>query len=1392
MKRVEIKGLSFSLLDDEEFHKRSVMSINSSSVSNIGLKRNKPSRNTINTTMDPRLGTVIPDTRCSTCSGKPEACNGHSGDIVLSEPVVSALFLPIFGKVLNSICICCARLLCDMKPGDVKWRRLMDIPTKKRLTDLNNRCLRDRSPCSFCSFPQPIKWTIIDSMIFRPVWPKQMGESTPCIQPSHLKQLLSLIDVDTGRLFGFHAPSHPSNMMMSYFPIPPILMRPNRNPKCEDDLTIRLDSIITASVSLTNTTVDNVQHRSFDLSVWENNEEIVKVNDGWKPRHQRNKKYIVPEHLETYYELQRQCAGFQDSKYYQKNDLDYGRELSSVKHRFTATKHRRGRVRANILGKRGDYTARAVASPNTYIDPHQVGVPIRVCMHLTIAEKVHVHNYQKMVGLVINGPDTYPGANFVERDGKKYILPIFKDNGVQIGDVVHRHLQAGDIVIMNRQPSLHRFSMMGYYVIPMNTNTFQLHLSVTSAHNLDFDGDEVNLFVPGSIKSIVEMRELLGVDRNMIKDGSLLVGFVQHSCLGAYLLTKKNHMISYEDICNLWTTSNISVPCPTTAMYSRDLVAYLLPTYDGERELTKSMLNRLTYKYITSSSMSTMARSEWLGGMVRLFESILLTYGSTLTHMDCAPTRPKDMSIIQEGINIIGYDTSEERIISITDKLRDLVGSSVQKELETRPRNNLLDIIESGAKGNRSHTIQNVGMVGQQFNLNSNRYDQLLSHDVPVAKARGFVTSSFSDGLDPVEFFHHLASARIGLIGTAVSTADTGYCYRRITKSLEDVRVYFDHSIRTAHGELIMSNIGFNTTCAHLTHIRLLTIPVLRDVYHVDDDELCRLEEIRRSYVGKKGRYRKVYIPFDITDLPKEKPEDTEIGCFVSQSDIKDRVFGTWKRLCAHRFIPPCIEPIYFDYLSSWTLWSTHHVRTVEHLNRIMTYVENQFEQHMYEPDTPIGIIASQSFSEPLTQIQLNRFHHSGEGSGLVDGVTRIKEIINCMKTIQTPSMKIFVRPGFEVDVDCIVEVTLSDVVHSWSDCRAGFVSLILRKEFMIKRKLVPRIIAQRLQRDDMHVQYTSILSSDIWEVWFPMKECTDIRKSVKQVLKSNIIIQGIRNIRDYYVTIVDMNVNVQDTFIEKQQRTCIVTMGSNLSDILKLEWVDTMYTTTNDLIELYNILGIDAMCNSLETNLMEVMTNNSASVSRKYIRIIAHEMCRTGRPCALTFVGLTQSNTSTLKLATFERSLESFATAAVESHVDQLYGISESVIVGRPITVGTGGQFTLLSTDMTSHHTDGPDILDMWKRLNVYSSTKCPADVSIRKDLMTINIEKHDTKTKNKRKRKSDVLVPSDPIVTMDDSVDMDIPIEPDVVPYDDVHNPFTNDKGVFEQTTENVLFTV
>jgi len=129
-----------------------------------------------------------------------------------------------------------------------------------------------------------------------------------------------------------------------------------------------------------------------------------------------------------------------------------------------------------------------------------LGVPVRVALNLTVPETVTQHNIDEMRNLVANGPSQWPGAKYIRRpDGRLVdlsILPCRTDAHLEKGYIVERHLKNNDYVLFNRQPSLHKMSTMGHRIKVLPFSTFRLNLSVTSPYNADFDGDEMNMFVP--------------------------------------------------------------------------------------------------------------------------------------------------------------------------------------------------------------------------------------------------------------------------------------------------------------------------------------------------------------------------------------------------------------------------------------------------------------------------------------------------------------------------------------------------------------------------------------------------------------------------------------------------------------------------------------------------------------------------------------------------------------------------------------------------------------------------------------------------------------------------------------------------------------------------------
>jgi hypothetical protein len=396
----------------------------------------------------------------------------------------------------------------------------------------------------------------------------------------------------------------------------------------------------------------------------------------------------------------------------------------------------------------------------------------------------------------------------------------------------------------------------------------------------------------------------------------------------------------------------------------------------------------------------------------------------------------------------------------------------------------------------------------------------------------------------------------------------------------------------------------------------------------------------------------------------------------VTLQTITTQVTTFCERL-RQQYVPHHLVTAVATDLQAQTLYDVHHVQHQCTLQHTLQYVEDRMLRSLQPPGTPIGLIVAQSFSEPLTQIQLNQFHHSGEGAGIYSGITRIKEVINCMKEITHPSMMIVPLSETLIDIYSLVCVRLNDVLDCWHLHSTRGIVFRLRRKNMIEHTVTPRIVSLGLQQcitDDIH--YTTDLDNTTWEVWFHHTGSSVLaRDRVRVFRKTNPLISGIPNITDYYLTTREIN---------HVPRTCLITHGSNLRGICHLPWIDHRYTTSNHLMELYAVYGIDAVCAAISQELSLVMSTGSVEVARGYIHIIAHTICRTGAPCALTFNGLSNANTSTLKLATFERSLDSFVRAACTQHADDLSGVSESVIVGKAISMGTGGRFELLET---AHH---------------------------------------------------------------------------------------------------------
>ena len=223
----------------------------------------------------------------------------------------------------------------------------------------------------------------------------------------------------------------------------------------------------------------------------------------------------------------------------------------------TRLKGKEGRIRGNLMGKRVNFSARSVISGDPVIDPDEVGVPEAVARILTVPERVTPWNVDDLTARVHNGPESLKGARcVVTDDGRLMHLGHVRDRSrlrLGLGWTVERYLRDGDYVVFNRQPSLHRMSMMGHRARIMPEDTFRLNLACCSPYNADFDGDEMNLHVPQSPAASAEVEHLMMVPSQIInpQNNRPVMGIVQDALVGAFLLTNRRTFLSPGDLDSL-------------------------------------------------------------------------------------------------------------------------------------------------------------------------------------------------------------------------------------------------------------------------------------------------------------------------------------------------------------------------------------------------------------------------------------------------------------------------------------------------------------------------------------------------------------------------------------------------------------------------------------------------------------------------------------------------------------------------------------------------------------------------------------------------------------------------------------------------------------------------
>ncbi len=1204
--------------------------------------------------MDGRLGTLEPGQKCLTCGNTAARCPGHFGHIELAEPILHIAFIDNIYKLLQSTCRYCMRLKVPQEDLEslkrIKAKQAAyTIISQKRIPDQIIEKAKKAKECPHCGKAQ-YELVFTKPTIF--VEKTEIGEHR--LLPITIRERFShILDEDLELLSYDPGTARPEWFVLQALPVPPVTVRPSiileTGIRSEDDLTHKMVDIIRVNQRLKES-----------------------KEAGTPPLIVQDLVDLLQYHSTTYFD--NEVSGIPQAHHRS------GRPLKTLTQRL---KGKEGRFRGSLSGKRVDFSSRTVISPDPNLDLSEVGVPEQVAMKLTIPEIVTEWNIDRMKRLVINGPDVFPGVNYIVRpDGVKIRLDFVEDRStiadtLEIGYLIERHLSDGDIVMFNRQPSLHQMSIMAHYVRVLPGKTFRLHPSVCPPYNADFDGDEMNLHVPQSEEARAEAILLMRVQDQLISPryGGPIIGALRDFVTGAYLLTKDDTVLTVQEFSNYAMLGGYtdSLPKPATTKNG-------VPMYTGKQLFSLFLPNDFTYVLTSKWSKGTtgaqkdvvIKNGQLISGVIdktsigaeepesvlhritkdygnavgkNFLNSILIMVKQFITHYGFSygygdlevpeKNRQQILNDIQKTYdqvsNLISQyedgtlkltrgmkpeEALEAYVVNELGKARDKAGSTANDSLDNNNAGKIM--ATTGARGSSLNVGQMAGALGQQSRrgnrMNDGYSNRALTHYKEHDNnpdAHGFVKSNYREGLSALEFFFHAMGGREGLVDTAVRTQQSGYMQRRLINALEHIRLEYDGTVRDPHGHIIQFLYGEDgIDVAKSDHGEAFNASRLAESQTISDSGSKATKDAIATLIKK---YTKTFNP-RLTRLVTEALQNSNLS--------KNGIEAVCKK--------------------GLSLYNNAKV----------------------EPGQAVGIITAQSIGEPGTQMTLRTFHFAGiKERNVTLGLPRLIELVDARKKPVTPTMDIYLDEESKRSREKAIQIAKN-----------------------VLQTKVSALVA------DTQTDYSTNIKISLSEARLRERGCTvadvvDVLSSNKkfkievtgELLTLNLVEEtdtataiAIRN-KVFNTTVSGVPDIERVTLVQKDDQWIIQTTGSNIAKLLEVKGIDKQNVRTNNVFEIAGTLGIEAARNALINELNHTLGDQGLEVDNRYIMLVSDLMCSRGYMQQIGRHGIAGTKDSVLARAAFEITVPTIAHAALAGEVEQLKGITENVIVGSNIPIGSG-----------------------------------------------------------------------------------------------------------------------
>lgn len=928
-----------------------------------------------------------------------------------------------------------------------------------------------------------------------------------------------------------------------------------------------------------------------------------------------------------------------------------------------------GMITNNICGKRVDYSARGPITGGPEVDIGEVGVPEFIAKNMTVPICIESNDPTYLMTMY----ERWKPCKITKKNGKQVRIlneTILLD--AQIGDQFDRPLTNGDIVLFNRQPTLRPESMMAMRVkIVSGLNSFRLSVPCTTAFNADFDGDEMNMHVLQNIQAAAECDTLITPQGMIISSqkGTPIITPVQDGKLGLYLLTDHKCLVPREDTfdilfscsrCNIsktiisWNSINsMNLTSQSQLFPGRFVISCLLSkTFSFPPNIKRGIICTSSPQWNTTLfsdilrlycfSVSKSKACKLIDRIQRASYIWLSRSGFSLSMKDCS------------SFNLNENDIPE---VIVPDTYLSLVDPLISAQMNNN--NALSVIITSGAKGTVNNIIQISHALGQQsFDGGVIRKEMLtdrtLSCFLPSdesIESRGFIHSSFVDGLNLYEAIFHAKTGRKGVTDSVIKVADSGYLSKKICKYLEDAVICYDGSVRTN------------------TKNKIIQFLVGGDGLNI------------QNFINKPGRT----IFISSSDLKELGITHHNLGFYLTNVAL----FTTVKSY--HPIITNLKRRLYL-LLLPYCCNSQLPITTLR-LRRFETLIITKF----FPPGTAIGLLAGQNIGEVTSQLLLKSFHHSGiKDKDISTGVKRCSQLISSSKRRNQESVVITSRMNNErynflkrvlehvhgdaksfiyslMESICIKEINryrnihMKDIVQSHTISWTASITLyqfICSFEYEHLNERLKKYLLITVNSIIQHNHHQVCMSDDdsVTTVSITLVIDNELEAilTYEKLLKAHIYTDSLEGTSE-----VKLNVSRDDFDLKFY--------GEKLMTVLRLPFTDKDKTFSSDPIENASIFGIEAGRTSIANELIKVLEYDGAGIDYRYISILCDVSCRSGKILGFTWSNLSESEYGPLCSAFFERAIARLNCYSINEEKDNCRSLTSGIFLGKMGKMGTG-----------------------------------------------------------------------------------------------------------------------